>query len=78
MLNLITGRELNHINLTTEKEGLHVLKEQVEGFHIPSKEDKKYQQYIEWRLYISEGGKLLKTKPFTPEGVHTVMGMIWK
>jgi len=39
---------------------------------------KKYQKYIEWRLYIPEGGKLLKPKPFTPDGVQTVMGMIWK
>jgi len=39
--------------------------------------EKKHQQYIGWLLYISRGGKLLKPKPFTQEGVHTGKDMIW-
>ena len=35
------GREQNHINLRTEKEGLSVLYDKVVGFHIPSKEEKR-------------------------------------
>ena len=60
------GREQNHINLRTEKEGLHVLKEQVKGFHIPSKEDKKHLYSIcdiEYKRFSrSIDGVVLKVK----------------